>query len=186
MSTVPRFSIAALLLACSVLAGSSALADSIRLVNGDTIVGKVVSLDENQLVLDSENFGQMKIPRQKVAIIGLGDTPLTQGLASGASAPPAAPGAPAAPGELPSMQNPQVRQQLDFLLQQALGGGDGDMRQQMQATRKGLQELQKDLGPGASADALDGYIKMFELFGGGAAPNPSQPEDVPPLQSQDN
>lgn len=176
MQTAQRFCIAACVAACWLVAGVAA-ADSVRLTNGDTIVGTVVSLNEQQLVVESENFGQMKIPREKVAIIGLGDTPLAQ--------PPAAgiPAAPAAGGEIPSLQNPQIRQQVDSLLQQALGGGlggAGDMRQQMESTRRGLQDLQKDLGPGSSADALDGYIKLFEIFGGsGAAVPPPQPEEPP-------
>lgn len=194
MQTTPRFFIAASVLVCWTV-GGDASADSIRLTNGDTIVGAVVSLDDEQLVVESENFGEMKIPRDKVAIIGLGDAPLAQ---APASAVPSAPSAPAASGEIPSLQNPQVRQQIDHLLQQALGGGiggSGDMRQQMESTRRGLQDLQKDLGPGSSADALDGYIKLFEMFGGGGAgvqrqpparPNgqPAQPND-PPSQPND-
>lgn len=173
MQATQRFLTAAILITCLVTGGHVA-ADSIRLTNGDTIVGKVVSLDENQLVLESENFGEMKIPRQKVEIIGLGDSPLVQAIANGA------PAAPAASGELPSMQNPQVRQQIDRLLRQSLGGelGDiGQMRQQMESTRRGLKDLQQDLGPGASADALEGYIKMFEMFGAGAAPETPSPQN---------
>lgn len=178
MQPVQCFSLAAVVLTCSTICGRAS-ADSIRLTNGDTIVGEVVSLDADQLILESENFGEMKIPRQKVEIIGLGDTPLAQALATETQA------APAAGSQIPSMQNPQIRQQIDRLLQQSLGGdagGIGDMRQQMESTRQGLKELQEDLGPGSSADALDGYIKLFEMFGGGGAGAPTDP----PAQENDN
>lgn len=169
MATMPRVSIAAILMA-GLIGAPNLWADSVRLTNGDTLVGKVMSLDAKQLVLNSENFGEMKIPRDKVEIIGLGEVSLAP--------PPAAAGTPSAPGasgELPSLQNPQVQQQVDQLLQQALGGEMGNMRQQMQSTREGLKELQEDLGPGSSADALDGYIKLFEMFGGPAPAEPSSP-----------
>ncbi|KAA5542258.1 hypothetical protein FYK55_15770 [Roseiconus nitratireducens] len=148
----------------------TAHADSIRLTNGDTIRGEVTSLNEKELVIESDNFGQMKIPREKVDLIALGDTPLEERLQRAPAS--TAPVGPTTSDAMPSMQNPQVQQQVNRLLQQALGGGFGGigtMQQDLQKTQRGLKDLQRDLGPGPSADALDGYIKMFEMFGGGAA-----------------
>lgn len=151
------------------LSVTMAMADSVRLTNGDVVRGEVVSLDKDHLLLRSENFGEMEIPRNKVALIGMGDqpvqptlvptVPLGQGTAEGTSA-----------DAMPSMQNPQVRQQIDRLLEQTLGGKGigniGNMQTDLKETSRGLKDLQKDLGPGPGADALDGYIKLFELFGG--------------------
>jgi hypothetical protein len=64
-------------------------------------------------------------------------------------------------GAIPSLQNPQVQQQLNRMMQEALGGGFGTMQQDLGRTQQGLRELQQDLGPGPEADALDGYIKLF-------------------------
>ena len=66
----------ALLASAAALAACSApalRADVVQLVNGDTINGKVVSLDETQLKLKSEVLGEMSLPRDKVASIYLGD-----------------------------------------------------------------------------------------------------------------
>ena len=48
-----------------------AQADSIRLTNGDIIRGEVVSLGEQELTIRSENFGEMKVPRDKVELIAM-------------------------------------------------------------------------------------------------------------------
>src|SRR4051812_30071076 len=48
-------------------------ADTIQLVNGDSVSGKVVSLDDKQLKLHSDILGQVAIERNKIASIHLGD-----------------------------------------------------------------------------------------------------------------
>jgi len=165
-----RSLIAMLAISGLALVTTVASADSIRLTNGDVIRGRVVSLDDQQLVIESENFGKMMVPRKKVELIGLGEKPIDElvtprqttkrGKAAGGS------------GSLPSLQNPQVQSQLNRLMQEALGGGMGDMQRRTREASEGLKDLQKDLGPSSSADALDGYIKMFELFGGGRGSQP--------------
>jgi hypothetical protein len=50
-----------------------ACADSVELVNGDLLHGKVVSLDDRDLRLVSDIHGAVIIARDKVAAIGLGD-----------------------------------------------------------------------------------------------------------------
>jgi hypothetical protein len=139
--------------------------DAVQLVNGDVVNGEITSLDQKQLVLESDNFGEMKIPRDKVALIALGDRPLP-------TARPAA-GQPAGPGTAP-LQNPQVQSQLNRLMQQAFGGGQlGDVRQNVEETRRGLEDLQKDLGNESASRALENYIKMFEVFGNIVPPGQS-------------
>lgn len=147
-------------------------ADSVRLVNGDMLKGHVESLNEQQLVIRSENFGEMKIPRHRVQTIMFGDKPLP----TAASKQPAAAGVGQQP--MPAIQNPQSQQQLNRMMQQALGGDGGtrDLRQSIESTRKGLQDLKKDIGNESSAQAIDSYIKMFELFGNIIPPTQAQPQ----------
>lgn len=57
----------------AVLGVLPAAADSVQLANGDVISGKVVSLDDKTLKLESETLGQVNIPRVKIATITLGD-----------------------------------------------------------------------------------------------------------------
>ncbi len=158
-------------------------ADSVRLTNGDIIRGEVVSLGEQELTIKSENFGEMTIPRDKVELIALGDKSIEEMLRSTSGQQPAQQSGTSA---MPSMQNPQVQQQLNRLMQEALGGGFGGigtMQQDLQETERGLRELQQDLGPGSTADALDGYIKLFQLFGGGAGAGDGEASVTPPGQT---
>ena len=161
-----------------------AAADSVRLTNGDIIRGEVVSLGEQELTIRSENFGEMRVPRNKVELIALGDKSIEEMLrpAPGQQPVPQQSGV----GAMPSMQNPQVQQQLNRLMQEALGGGLGGlgtMQQDLQETQRGLRELQRDLGPGSTADALDGYIKLFQLFGGGDGAGDGEIPAPPPGQT---
>lgn len=88
-----------------VLAGAS-WADSIQLVNGDMLNGRVLGLDEHQLRLESDVHGKLTIPRAKIVSITFGDRkPVV--------AAPAGPAA-AAPGNT-----------LDAVLNQLRGGGVG-------------------------------------------------------------
>jgi hypothetical protein len=67
-------------------------ADSIELVNGDLLHGKVVSLDDVELRLISDIHGAVIIARDKVAAIGFGERKLVQ------------PAAPAVPDGTPDAQ----------------------------------------------------------------------------------
>lgn len=51
-------------------------ADTIELSNGDVVSGKVISLDGQHLVLQSELLGELKLAREKVSAIHLGDKPV--------------------------------------------------------------------------------------------------------------
>ncbi len=58
---------------CLVAAGKWVRADQVELQNGDRYVGKVLSLTTNQLVLQSDVLGTIKLPREKVAVVSLGN-----------------------------------------------------------------------------------------------------------------
>src|SRR5215211_7742734 len=47
-------------------------ADELQMSNGDRYVGKIVSLDTNAVVLESDVLGTVRLARSKVASINLG------------------------------------------------------------------------------------------------------------------
>jgi hypothetical protein len=65
------------LCACLVSASGWLHADQIELQNGDRYVGKVLSLTSNQLILQSDVLGTIKLPREKVAVVTLGNVVAT-------------------------------------------------------------------------------------------------------------
>ena len=50
---------------------STIRAETVELVNGDTLHGKVILLDQQHLTLRSELLGELKLPRDRVASITL-------------------------------------------------------------------------------------------------------------------
>ncbi len=170
---------------CLVLA-SPLLADTIQLVNGDRLNGKVTSLDDKQLVVDSESFGELKIARDKVDLISLGDKgiPDFQQVIVPQQPPAGAPNAQPLGGNLnnvsPLLQDPAVRQQLGPMVEQLLGPNGGrDTQQNVEEARRGLHELREDFGDGPEGKALDAYIRFFEQIApmaGGTAPQKAKPQ----------
>jgi hypothetical protein len=74
-----------------------ARADTVRLVNGDTMHGKVLSMDQKELKLQSGMFGTLAIARDHVKMIAFGDAPL-DAQAGDQEKRPSDAGAAAAPG----------------------------------------------------------------------------------------
>ena len=157
----------------------AAAADEIRLTNGDEINGTIVSLDETSLALESENFGKMTIPREKVRLIALGEDGLPEPVTVSAAKVPAGAGLNAAGlggllgggGDAASLQqlmsNPMVRQQLGGLLGEAMGGeSPAEAQRRLNESRRGLKDLADDLG-GIEGEAMKSYLKMFDVLGGG-------------------
>jgi hypothetical protein len=170
--------------------------DTVQLVNGDVLRGKVVSLNDTQLVFRSESFGEIKVERSKVDLIALG----TKGLPSArqASAPSAsAPSANAGVGSLlngvsPILGNHAGQKNLDPMVEQLLGaGGVGDLQKNVDTARRGLQDLKKDMGSGPEGQAIDAYINMLNQFGAlsslaGQQAGPSTPKPpVPRVNTPD-
>ena len=171
------------LLTLSLLAASPLAADEIKLVNGDTLRGSVSSLDAETLVISSESFGELTIPREKVALIGLGESGLPEPAVvtqRGAS-----PGLPAGSlnqidvGQL--MNNPAIQRQFGGLFSEALGGRSvGDLQGDLERSREGLKDLQEDLG-GIEGEAIGNYLQMLDVLGGGLNAAPKSPS-APPAQ----
>ena len=155
------------LAAAAAVVCSQAVADEVRLTNGDEINGAIVSLDATSLKLQSENFGEMTIPRDKVALIALGNDGLPEPVmvAPPSAAAPAGGLGGASLDQL--MGNPAVQRQLGGLLGQALGGQSvDDVQGQLQRSRRDLEELSEDIG-GLEGEAIGNYLKIFDVLGGG-------------------
>jgi hypothetical protein len=180
-----RLQIGCLAVAISLGAGATAKSDTVQLVNGDAIRGKVVRLDEKQLVFRSETFGELTIARDKIELIALGNKPLPSAHQA-AAAPPASAGTGGLIGQIaPLLQTPAAQQQLDPMVEQLLkAGGLGDLQKNVNNARKGLQDLKKDFGPGPESQVLDSYINLFNLLspsspGPAPAPSAQKPEKTP-------
>lgn len=185
-----RVSLCLLAIGVAFYCSSEAAADTIQLVNGDTLSGKVVSLNEKEVKLHSELLGELSIQRAKVASIYFGDAaPKTTAVTPGATAAEPLKAAPAKsdtpPEDLikqlqsgglnaktvseledrfPLLAVPPVKQ---FFNKTVGGLIDGSLdlqhiRQQAIDVRDEIVELKKELGPDAAA--LDGYLGVLENF----------------------
>jgi hypothetical protein len=187
--------IAVLVLAASALIGVGIplKGDTVQLVNGDVLRGKVVSLNDAQLVFRSDSFGEIKIERSKVDLIALG----TKGLPTARPVPAAPPTANPGVGSLlggvsPLLGSSMGQKSLDPAVEQLLGaGGVGDLQKNVDNARRGLQDLKKDLGPGPEGQAIDAYINLLNQFGSlsalaGQQNQPTKQPSVPRPKSTDS
>jgi hypothetical protein len=177
----PRMAIGCLAVAFSLNAGVFAKADTVQLLNGDSIRGRVVSLDDKQLVFRSQSFGELKLGRDKIDLIVLGDKPLPSAHAAATAPNPSTAGAAGAGSLLnqvaPLLSSPAAQQQLGPMVEQLLGaGGLGDLQKNVETARRGLTDLKKDFGNGPESQALDAYINMFNILSPPVpAKSPGQP-----------
>jgi hypothetical protein len=172
---------------------SAANADTVQLANGDVLRGKVVSLNDKQLVFHSDSFGDIKIERAKVDLIALGNKPLPTGKAAAVSAAPPAASA-GGIGSLLGGASPLLGtgggQNLGSGVEQLLGaGGVGDLQKNVDNAKRGLQDLKKDMGSGPEGQAIDAYINLLNQFGAigalaGQSPSPAPPPVQRPKQPE--
>jgi hypothetical protein len=163
--------------------GTVVKADTIQLINGDRLQGKVASLDDKQLVFRSTSFGEMKIDRTKIDLIAVGDKGLPEARQSTGTHPTAAgPGTGQSLGQIaPLLQSPAVQRQVGPMIDQLLGaGGIGEMQKNVDNARRGLQDLKKDLGEGPESKALDAYLNIFNLFNQLSPPSAAPGQQKPP------
>ena len=95
-----------------------AQADTLELVNGDLVSGSVVSLNDKELVLQSDLLGEIKIPRDKVATISLGNRKPNVAARAAANPAPAM-----APGSAPRKPQPAANWSFDDIIKQLQAGG---------------------------------------------------------------
>ncbi len=179
---------AALLLAT---APAAMVADQVEMQNGDRYLGRVVSLNEKALVLQSELLGKVTLPRARIATISLGaGAPGAVQAAPPAAAlqPQIAPGAPmAATNDTPmsALRNlaantnlvEQIRGQFltgaggaangkfdDLLAGLMTGKMDMEgLRAQAKSSADQLRALKRESG-GAADASVDVYLNILDSF----------------------
>lgn len=166
------------------------LADVVEMQNGDRYVGTVVSMGTEKLILQGEVLGRLELPRNQIAVIGLGANVATnlariRGLAN----PPAQQAA--APGTNEGSDVSRMLRQLGMstnLIQQVqrqflsdaspeakdkfnelLGGlstgklNMDDLRAQARSAADQVRSLKKELGEEAGW-TLDAYLGVLDHF----------------------
>jgi hypothetical protein len=170
-------------LAIFVLALSAAglRADVLQMQNGDRYAGKILSVNSNSIVLQSEVLGEITVPRGKVSNIQFGAAAVSHTPATSNAAPAVAgtnADLSAAFRSLGADTNfiGQVRQQLlagspeanqkyDQMVGDLMSGkmNLSDLRNQARTSIEQINQLKKELGPDAG-DSLDGYLEILENF----------------------
>lgn len=172
------YRISILLLVAAFLGVSTLQADSVQLVNGDVVSGKVISLDAKQLKLQSDVFGQMTIERTKIASIHLGDAPV----AKKPTTPPQPAGAQDLAEQLrrqgvdpktlnevkkvfPLLATPAAGNYFDKTVSGLMTGTIGvqDVRKDAVKAVDEIKKLEKELGPEVT-QALRPYLGILEEF----------------------
>ena len=163
-------------------------ADQVNMHNGDCYIGKVVTLSNETVIVQSEVLGTLRVPRSKIASITFatnapapnGQTPIA------ASAPTQKPTATNSSSDLAAAinqlrANPNAMQQVQ---QQMLAGADpkatetfnqmmgglmngslnvDDIRAQAKSAADQLRAAKKELGDDAGF-AVDGYLAVLDGF----------------------
>jgi hypothetical protein len=174
-----------LVLTALLLAALPAAADAVQLANGDVLNGKVLSLDDKQLSLESESLGQLTIPRGKIVTITLGNAKPAAAVVDPKTA-PAAPKAGTSVEEavkqlkaggvnpkdvadlqklFPELAAPGASKYFSETVAGLIGGKTSvqDIRKDAIQARDELNKLTKDLGPDVAA-AVAPYLSILEKF----------------------
>lgn len=173
-------------LAISTMFATAAQAETVELLNGDLVHGKVLALDADVLTLSSETFGQLKIKRESVARIVLHDRGQRGEPKSTADEPRSPLGRVQSPQEVlkqlksdggiseadmkavqqkfPLLATPEVKGYVSDRLTGLLSGRLDilDIRKEAIDAVDQIKDVQKDLGP--QATALNGYLSILEHF----------------------
>jgi hypothetical protein len=164
----------------------TAFADQVEMQNGDRYNGKIVSMTNDVMVLQSEILGTVTIPRGKVARMALGtNVPARSSETGAAHARAASPGTnspsaavaalrqagvPAGEAEKVKQQfladaDPAAKAKYDQMLNDLISGkmSAGDLRVQAKSAADQLRALKRELGPESDA-TLDSYLSILESF----------------------
>jgi hypothetical protein len=181
---------------CALLTAFSLRADQLQMANGDHYAGKIVSLNSNSIVFESDVLGKVTLPRDKVE---------SMSFAAGATA-NASTNAPAAPRVAATTNRfvhsstnisvalrngtnaakiEQIRQQMltgttpeaNQKYNEMLGGlmsgqlSVNDIRSQAKTGIDQINKLKQELGPQADP-MLDAYLEILQNFVNEAEPAP--------------
>jgi hypothetical protein len=165
------------------------LADEVRMNNGDRFVGKVMSLTNDVLTMQSETLGTIHLPRAKVASIDMGTAAASKAPLSAplTNRPPLiAAGSRTNGATDPSLKDlgansdlvamvqkqflsdagPEATEKYNELLGGLMSGkmSLNDLSIQAKAAAEQIRSLKKDLGDDAAGGMLDGYLSILEHF----------------------
>jgi len=163
-------------------------ADQVNMQNGECYIGKVVTLSNETVVVQSEVLGTLKVPKSKIASITFGANAVTPTVQTpvAASAQTQKPAATNSSSDLTAAinqlrANPNAMQQVQ---QQMLAGADpkatemfnqmmgglmngslnvDDIRRQAKSAADQLRAAKKELGDDAGF-AVDGYLAVLDGF----------------------
>ncbi len=163
-------------------------ADQVNMQNGECYIGKVVTLSNETVVIQSDVLGVLKVPRGKIASITFGTNVVTRAVQTpvATSAQVQKPAATNSNSQLTAAinqlrANPNAMQQVQ---QQMLAGADpkatemfnqmmgglmngslnlDDIRRQAKSAADQLRAAKKDLGDDAGF-AVDGYLAVLDGF----------------------
>jgi hypothetical protein len=165
-----------------------ARADQVNMQNGECYIGKVVTLSNETVVVQSDVLGVLKVPRGKIASITFGTNAVTRAVQTpvATSTQPQKPAATNSNSDLTTAinqlrANPNAMQQVQ---QQMLAGADpkatemfnqtmsgllngslnlDDIRAQAKSAADQLRAAKKELGDD-SGFAVDGYLAVLDGF----------------------
>jgi hypothetical protein len=167
----------------------SAHADQVTMQNGERYIGKVVTLTNETVVVQSEVLGTLKVPRSKIASISFGTNALAAAPVQAPVVATAQPTKPLSANSSPDLTtaiqqlrvDPSAMRQVE---QQFLAGADpqakemfnqmmgglmngslnvNDIRAQAKTAADQLRTAKKELGDEAGF-AVDGYLAVLDSF----------------------
>lgn len=167
------------------VASALVFGEEVRLKNGDVVLGKVKSLDENTLILASENFGELKIARDRIGVIIFAReaAPVAPSAAPETTAKPGAASdvADDLAGQLKKLDptymkaieqafpllnsSPEAKKYFTERVEGLMTGKINieEVRQDAKKVVAELEDLKADLGEESGA-ALDGYLGILKRF----------------------
>jgi hypothetical protein len=185
------------------LTGGASAADLVQMQNGDRYAGKILSMDTDSVVMQSDVLGKITLPRAKVALLNLGSAPAAT-IPKAAAAATNVPGASAVvvtngSADLAAMfrqtgtnqtsvkaireqylldAGPEANAKFDELLGGVMSGKVtiNDLRAQAKTAAEQLRGFKRDLGDDVGSE-VDGYLSILEHFLSetGSVTNPPAP-----------
>ena len=198
MRRTTRSSVVAWIFFCALLTTLPLHADQVQMLNGDHYAGKIVSLNSNSIVFESDVLGKVTLPREKVASMSFGANAATNAPAPVASRVVTSTnrlvrsntnmmavlrnGTNAAAIEQVRQQmltgtTPEANQKYDELLNGLMSGklSVNDIRAQARTSIDQINKMKRELGPQADP-MLDAYLEILENFVNEAEPTaPAKP-----------
>jgi hypothetical protein len=198
MRRTTRRSIVAWISFCALLTTLPLRADQVQMLNGDRYAGKILSLNSNAIVFESDVLGKVTLPREKIASMNFGASGATNAPAPVATRVVTATnrfvrsstnlvavlrnGTNAATIEQVRQQmlagtTPEVNEKYNEMLSGLMSGklSANDIRAQARTSIDQINKLKRELGPQADP-MLDAYLEILQNFVNEAEPTaPAKP-----------